>query len=244
MPINFASLFQDSWNFMRNQTQFTLFGIALLAIFPIVIFSLYPNVELTPEQLQSQDNLSLLAQNMAPTLISSVISVFINILLIINIQSISNGNFQGFFSQAPSAIKAFFPILLLTFLMVMPLSFGVSFGGLASQAGNLAILLIPLMASGIFIFVKLCLVSYAYLIEKPQKNTFDTLKFTWQLSRGKMVSLFIFCILTYLLPAFIGSTIAGAIGSILSQIVSAVMNLFIVIFSVRFYQVYRQLPAK
>ena len=244
MPINFASLFQDSWNFMRNQTQFTLFGIALLAIFPIVIFMLFPSVEITPQQLQSQDNLGLLAQNMAPTLISSVISVFINILLIINIQAISNGNFQGFFRQSPVALKAFFPILLLTFLMVMPLSFGISFGGLATQAGSLAILFIPLMASGIFIFVKLCLVSYVYLIETPQKSIFNTLKFTWQLSRGKLTPLFLFCLLTYLLPSLIGTVIAQIGGSILSQIISAVLNLFIVIFSVRFYQVYRQLSAK
>lgn len=244
MPINFASLFQDSWNFMRNQMQFTLFGIALLAIFPIIIFSLFPSAELNPQQLQSEQNLALLAQTMIPMIISSAISVFINILLIINIQAISNGSFQRFFNLTGMALKAFFPVLLLTLFMVMPVSFALSFSGIAIQSNNVGPLLLPLMVVGIFVFVKLSLVSYAYLIEKPQKSIFDTLKFTWQLSRGKMVSLLIFCMLTYLLPSFIGAAIAGVAGSILSQIASAVLNLFIVIFSVRFYQVYRQLPAK
>ena len=121
---------------------------------------------------------------------------------------------------------------------------GISFGGTVGQNGSLAILILPLMATGIYVFLKLCLIIYAYLLEEPRKGVFETLRFTWSLSRGKMSSLLLFCILSYLIPSLIGNfigRIGGDVGVILSQLVSALVSLFVIVFGFRFYQLYRQI---
>lgn len=240
MPIKFSNLLQDSWNFMRNQANFTVTGVALLVLLQLGTFYLVPRPVVS---LSNQDIVALLALQMAPTIVSALVSVFINILLILNIKSINNGNYQHFAQNVGETFKVFLPIVGLTIFMVLPMSIGISFGGTVGQSGSLAIMILPLMATGIYVFVKLCLVVYAYLLEEPRKSFMETLKFTWGLSRGRMVPLFLFCVLSYMFPSLLGSVISnmgGELGVIVSQVVGAFISLFVIIFSFRFYQVYRQ----
>ncbi|AGO15933.1 hypothetical protein K756_03560 [Glaesserella parasuis ZJ0906] len=242
MPIKFPSLLQDSWNFIRNQGSFTLTGTALLILLQLSTIFLFPRVEIQAGNTSNQEMLTLLTSQLAPTIISALISVFINILLILNIKSINSGTYQHFSQNIWATLKAFFPVILLTIFMVMPLSIGISFGGTVGQQGSLAIMILPLMATGIYLFVKLSLVVYAYLLEAPQ-SIMQTLRFTWGLSRGRMFPLFLFCILSYFFPSLLGSLIGrigGDVGIILSQVVGAFISLFVVVFGFRFYQVYRQ----
>ncbi|MDG6269513.1 hypothetical protein Q7267_08805 [Glaesserella parasuis] len=242
MPIKFPSLLQDSWNFIRNQGSFTLTGTALLILLQLSTIFLFPRVEIQAGNTSNQEMLTLLTSQLAPTIISALISVFINILLILNIKAINSGTYQHFSQNIGATLKAFFPVILLTIFMVMPLSIGISFGGTVGQQGSFAIMILPLMATGIYLFVKLSLVVYAYLLEAPQ-SIMQTLRFTWGLSRGRMFPLFLFCILSYFFPSLLGSLIGrigGDVGIILSQVVGAFISLFVVVFGFRFYQVYRQ----
>ncbi|MDP0383092.1 hypothetical protein Q7Y45_04185 [Glaesserella parasuis] len=242
MPIKFPSLLQDSWNFIRNQGSFTLTGTALLILLQLSTIFLFPRVEIQAGNTSNQEMLALLASQLAPAILSALISMFINILLILNIKSINSGTYQHFSQNIGATFKAFFPIILLSIFMVMPLSIGISFGGTVGQQGNLAIMILLLMATGIYLFIKLSLVVYVYLLETPQ-GIMQTLRFTWGLSRGRMVPLFLFCILSYFFPSLLGSLIGRIgedVGIILSQVVGAFISLFVVVFGFRFYQVYRQ----
>ncbi|KAE9541403.1 hypothetical protein HT665_03885 [Ursidibacter maritimus] len=248
MPINFLGLLQDSWNFMRNQPNFTLFGVGLLLVLQLASFYFMPPVQLSEQELKSPEALqSVLSAQFYPTLISGIISVFVNVLLILNIKSISKGEYQHFFQNIVATLQKLPAVIVLSLVMVVPLSVAIAFGGTAAQAGNVAIMILPLMIAGLFIFIKLCLVVYAYLIEEPQLSVTQTIKHTWQLSRGKMLVIFLFCILSYFIPSALGSLfsgIAGSLGVIISYFVSAVLNLFFVIFSFRFYQIFRTLPQR
>lgn len=243
MPIKFSNLLQDSWNFIRNQANFTVTSIALLVLLQLGTFYLFPRPVVSQADLQNQDVLALFAQQLTPTIVSALVSVFLNVLIILNIKSINNGTYQHFAQNLSESLKAFLPIIGLTIFMVLPMSIGISFGGTVGHPGSLAIMILPLMATGIYVFVKLCLVVYAYLLEEPRKGVMETLKFTWGLSRGRMLPLFLFCVLSYMLPSLLGSVVSnigGELGIILSQVVGAFISLFVIIFGFRFYQVYRQ----
>lgn len=243
MSINFVQLFQQSWNFMRNQTHFTLVGLALLAGLQIVNLVIFPPIHATATT--ANPNEAALALNLPSVVASALINVFVTILLILNIKAINRGEYHGFFRPLPATLRAIGPVIVLMMLMVLPLSIGVSSGVLALQNPSMSLVSLLLMISGGYIFVKFCLLVYVYLIEEPQKSLGETIKFTWLISRGKMLILMLFCLIVYLLPLMISNQFArlGEIGVFLAQLVSAVLSLYFVIFSFRFYLIYRDLNA-
>lgn len=246
MPIKFADLLQQSWNFIRNQRSFSLFSIVTIAIAQILIIFLSSNraPEITQQQIEQQqvEPAQILAF-LLPTILFGMISLFINVLMILNIQSINSGNYQHFFQNLFTAVKAFLPVLFLQIVMISPFSLGISF---ALTSPGTTIIAFSLILVGFYLFFKLCLLIYVYLIEKPQKTLSETIKFTLQLSRGKMLPLVLFCVISYVMPGILSRFIAtlgdGMVGSTLSIILSAFITVFITIFGFRFYQIYRQLP--
>lgn len=246
MSINFQALFQDTWNFVRNRPQFTLYAVALLAILQIAITLFVPH----PAMPESVEGNSIREQINAfdlllPSLLSMSVVVLINVLLILNIKSINNGNYQHFFQNITAALNSFIPTLLLTLIQVFPISLGIAFA-LFPDFGNAAPLMaMPIMLMGLFVFIKLNLVIYAYLIDEPRKSLGEVLKFVWQLSRGRMLPLIIFTAIIYFIPTVLGSVAGsfaalGTVGVIIGQLLNAFINLTMVIFSFRFYQNYRQ----
>lgn len=242
MPIQFPTLLQESWNFIRNQLNFTLTGVGLLLSIQLITFYAVPKTAVDPAMLQPEMLDARLAASLLPMLVSSLLGFVINILLILNIKAINNGYYQHFFQPLGRLFKVILPMIGLSLLMVIPLSIGLSATVAARQSSDLAIISLPLMITGIFFFVKWCLATYVYLIEEPQKGVFETLSFTWKISRGKMATLFLFCILSYLVPSLLVALI-DRLDGLLSLFAGAFLNLFVVVFSFRFYQVYRQNKA-
>lgn len=244
MPVHFFGLLQDSWNFMRNRPHFTLYGVGLLFGLQLTIAYLLPAAQLSETQMRSPDALEqAVAAQILPTMLSGVISVFVNILLILNIKSINNGNYQHFFQHSWLTFSKLLPVIALTLVMALPLSMAIAFGGTAAQSGNLALLILPLMITGIYVFLKLCLAVYTYLIEGVGIS--DALKQTWQLTRGRMLAMLLFCLLSYLVPnvlSAVATQLGGSFGVVLGQGVNALLNLFVVIFTFRFYQALRSKP--
>lgn len=240
MPVNFLQLFQESWNFMRNQANFTLVGLALLIGLQVANLFILPPI--TPENLAGNTPESVLTLNLPSLVVPALIDVFVTILLILNIKAINQGNYRHFFQPLSAAFKALLPVVAMSMLMALPISIGVSSGVLATQMPSLGIISLPLLVSGCYIFVKFCLLAYVYLLEEPQKSLGETIKFTWQLSRGKMLTLILFCIVVYLLPSLIANQIAQ-LGALPARVLSAFFSLYFVIFSFRFYQIYRNLNA-
>lgn len=235
MPINFTELLQQSWNFMRNQPKFTSFAISLLILLQIINFIFLPT---TAE--------SLSAEMLFPRLLSAAATVFLSILVILNIKSINNGSFQQFFQNSAEALQRFFPVILLTLVMVFPVSVGMAAGTLATVGGDsgLSLVALPLLIGGLFIFIKFSLVTFVYLIETPQKTVKETLAFTWQLTRGRMYPVVIYCVISQFLPILLNTLVlslgANLITVVVSLVLSAFLSLYMNIFGFRFYQSYRQ----
>lgn len=149
-----------------------------------------------------------------------------------------------FFKNVGSALMNFLPVLILQFIMVLPLSLGASFLMASPESVMIAL---PVLVMGLYFCIKLSIVIYAYLLESPRKTLLGSIKFTFQLSRGKIFPLILFCVISYLLPGMLSRLLAvlgnDVMGAFITVVCSAVINVFMLIFSFRFYQVYRQMPA-
>lgn len=245
MPIHFQSLFQDTWNFIRNRPSFTLYAIILLAVLQTSIGVLAPR----PMIVEGSDAVSIKEQVnvfdlLLPSLLSMAVIIFVNVLLILNIKSINNGDYRTFLQNSNGALTSFFPAMLLTLVQVFPISLGLAFALLPNLGNAAPLMALPLMLMGLFVFIKLNLAIYVYLIDEPKKTIGETLKYTWALSRGRMLPLIIFTAIIYFLPTTLGAVTGifsslGIVGVIIAQAFNAFLNLAIVIFSFRFYQSYR-----
>ena len=231
MPINFPQLLQDSWNFIRNRRQFSLTAIGLLLAIQLLATFVLANL------MASNSTASLL-----PSLLIGIGNIFISVLLVLNINDINSGTFQSFFQNTGKALTKLLPAILLYIIMGLPLSFGMSsilFGNISGNGAN--IFSLPLLAIGIFVFVRLNLSTYVFLVENYRVG--QAVKFMWQLAKGKMAALFAYTLLANLLPILI-TALVGRLGDnvvimVLSFVISAFLSLFTTIFGFRFYQTIR-----
>ena len=231
MSINFPPLIQDSWNFIRNRSQFSLTAIALLIAIQLLAILLLPSVVMFSQ-----------ATALLPAFLLSLGNIFVSILLILNIKAINAGHFQSFFQNVGKAFAKLLPAIVLYIIMVLPLSFGASSILVSTYSGNgTSVIGLPILVIGIFIFVRLNLSIYAFLVEDYHVG--QAVKFMWQLAKGKMAILFGYTFLANILPVLITSLI-GRLGDngvvmILSIVLSAFLSLFTTIFGFRFYQTIR-----
>ena len=231
MPINFPQLLQDSWNFIRNRRQFSLTAIGLLLAIQLLATFVLANL------MASNSTASLL-----PSLLIGIGNIFISVLLVLNINDINSGTFQSFFQNTGKALTKLLPAILLYIIMGLPLSFGMSsilFGNISGNGAN--IFSLPLLAIGIFVFIRLNLSTYVFLVENYRVG--QAVKFMWQLAKGKMAALFAYTLLANLLPILI-TALVGRLGDnvaimVLSFVISAFLSLFTTILGFRFYQTIR-----
>ncbi|QLB21342.1 hypothetical protein A6B43_07320 [Vespertiliibacter pulmonis] len=242
MPIRFPQLLQDSWNFMRNHTQFSLFGFLLLLLLQGSMTFFAYQVPEPSQDLVSQDVVEqVVIAQFLPTIIAAIATIFINVLLILNINTIIAGHYSHFFTNLGQTVKYFFPALWLNIIMILPVSIGVA----GALSGTGSFLILPLFVGSMFIFIRLCLVVFVYIIEQPQKNISESLRFIWQLGRGKMRWLMLFCLLSYLFPGGINILLSKILPEMLTAIIlpllTSAINLYLIIFGFRFYQALRSL---
>lgn len=231
MPINFPQLLQDSWNFIRNRRQFSLTAMGLLLVIQLLATFVLSNF------MVSDSAVSLL-----PSFLIGIGNIFISVLLVLNINDINAGTFQSFFQNTSKALAKLLPAISLNIIMVLPLSFGMSSILFSNISGSGAsIFSLPLSAIGIFVFVRLNLAIYVFLVENYRVG--QAVKFMWQLAKGKMAALFAYTLLANLLPILI-TALVGRLGDnvaimVLSFVISAFLSLFTTILGFRFYQTIR-----
>ena len=231
MPINFPQLLQDSWNFIRNRRQFSLTAMGLLLAIQLLATFVLSNF------MVSDSAVSLL-----PSFLIGIGNIFISVLLVLNINDINVGIFQSFFQNTSKALAKLLPAISLYIIMVLPLSFGMSSILFSNISGSGAsIFSLPLSAIGIFVFVRLNLAIYVFLVENYRVG--QAVKFMWQLAKGKMAALFAYTLLANLLPILI-TALVGRLGDnvaimMLSFVISAFLSLFTTILGFRFYQTIR-----
>ena len=231
MQINFTHILQDSWNFIRNRRQFSLTAMGLLLA-----------IQLLATFVLSNFMVSASAVSLLPSLLIGIGNIFISVLLVLNINDINVGIFQSFFQNTSKALAKLLPAISLYIIMVLPLSFGMSSILFSNISGSGAsIFSLPLSAIGIFVFVRLNLAIYVFLVENYRVG--QAVKFMWQLAKGKMAALFAYTLLANLLPILI-TALVGRLGDnvaimMLSFVISAFLSLFTTILGFRFYQTIR-----
>lgn len=236
----FGQVFQDTGNFVRNRPVFIFYAVVMFVLPQLLLSTFFPKIPLDFAQLNasSEKGMELVGQSLLPSILSMLIHVFVNMLVILNIQSISQGQVSTFWRNGLPALNRFAGVLLLSFLQALALSFAVTatlFGG-----NSFSLLTLPLLISGLFIFIKLSLVVYVYLLERPHFSVGQSLMFVWQMSRGKFLQLVVFCVIIDVLPLFLNGGIASVQVPLLSEMLGALVNVLVIIFSFRFYQIYRQ----
>ena len=231
MQINFTHILQDSWNFIRNRRQFSLTAMGLLLA-----------IQLLATFVLSNFMVSASAVSLLPSLLIGIGNIFISVLLVLNINDINVCIFQSFFQNTSKALAKLLPAISLYIIMVLPLSFGMSSILFSNISGSGAsIFSLPLSAIGIFVFVRLNLAIYVFLVENYRVG--QAVKFMWQLAKGKMAALFAYTLLANLLPILI-TALVGRLGDnvaimMLSFVISAFLSLFTTILGFRFYQTIR-----
>ena len=102
MLMNFPQLIQDSWNFIRNRSQFSLFAIILLVAIQATVLLIMPN---TPASAEASISMLL------PTVIIGIANVYVSLLLILNIKSINAGQYHAFLQNALTAFNKLLPAI-------------------------------------------------------------------------------------------------------------------------------------
>lgn len=235
--INFSVILQESANLLRNTPRFTLIALALLMLPQLVKFSADLD---TSGGLGTLENQAVLT-NLPQIMLSALLTVLINIIIILVIKAVNNGTFKSFSQVTSEALRSLFGVLVLSFLSALPISIAMA----GFSFGEVGVLMIPLFVGGLFLFIKLSLASYAYLLESPRKSLTEILKYTWSLSHGRFSTLLIFVLLAYMLPALLQSILGLALGNslfgvLILDMIAALIALFVIVFSFRFYQMYRR----
>lgn len=239
MPINFSILLQDSLNFIRNQRVFSQISVLAILLNALVFTLWLPQGELSvnPATMTPEESQQLLL-SLTPNLFGSLINVLIPIWIILNIKRINQGKNFAVGSVLSTSLIKLIPILLLSFISFLLISLAMSL----ALTGSVNMMILPLMLLGIFIFIKLSLVNYIYLIEN--KSISETILLAWKWSKGRMQLLSLYCVLNYLIPGMIGllfNAVDNTAVQIIGIIVSALLSFFCIVFSFRFYQSFRQL---
>lgn len=236
MSVNFVQLLQESWNFIRNQRAFTLTAIAVIIAFQLVNLLLASQMPLDPRQATGNAGSSLFI-----ALVLGIFSIYFSlVLLVLNIKNINVGQYRHFFTPVGEAFTKLFPVIGVILLMSFPLSFGIVAAAIGAESGGIGIIALPLLVSGIFIFLKLCLGTYALLIENFSVG--QAVKFSWQLTKGKMIWVIGYVLIAYILPMIFNMAFTQAGNSVmlyLSLFISAFLSVFTTVFGFRFYQALR-----
>lgn len=255
MPINFTQLFQDSWNFIRNQRQFTITFTVAFFLISLVVYILgttvlepintIPNTEqLSPEQLaatvlEKVDVVQIVFIN----IISQILFLAVSSWGILTVHHISLHNNYRPSQVFTMMLSRFFGVLLLNILLLLPILIGLSNVWIALLGRNSPSMFSVLaMFFGIFVFIRLCLAPVSYLI--GDKRLLESVSFIWQKGVKRTMVLFLYCVLVYFIFQLIGQQLASIsdnlIFTLLVSLVISFINAFALVFTYRFYSIFTQ----
>lgn len=215
----------------------------MLLVISYVQFYSVPNVAEIQQAAPAETALFVMLDRFEIFLLFGFLGTLFNILVILNIKAITEGHYQHFFQHTFQASKALLSVVILYIIISLPFSLGIA---LISDLLNSSTIGLLVLIFGVYFFVRLSLVVYMYLLETSQNGIGQTLKLSWQLSHNRFKPIFLFCLIVYFLFGLLEMWLGGYVDNILviSPVVKAAINYFIIVFSFRFYQVYRQQGVK
>jgi len=231
MQINFTQIFQDSLNFMRNQRKTVLIFIGIFVISQLInalVSVPMPSLGDNPNPSQ-QDIIDALSKVEPTALIGSflfqqLLMSFIATFGIATIHHISLQNENPINQGLMLTLRRFLGVVVLDIFMSLPLLFGIADVMSSFLSKNaLSPLAFVSMVFGLFFFVQSALQ-------------------VWRAGIKRNGVLIIYALLTYLLLPLVVNTIGAILGSsFLSAIVgilAALFQLFILVFTYRFYSLF------
>lgn len=248
MPINFTSLFQDSWNFMRNQKELVYRFLFIYALFSLASYALSSNLldnadlvsSNTPEQALQNIALSDVALMYA---LQQVAFLFLNCWAMLSVDQINRQHAFNLNQSFTATLSKFIGVIVLNILLVLPLlliALDIISSILTERSPSAFAL--PGMIFGIFVFIRLFLAPIAYLL--GEQTFSNAIGFIWKTGVKRNGTLLLFCLITQFLFGLIAQPLnalaSNGILAIVAAILLAGLNLFSLILTYRFYTLFTQ----
>ncbi|WP_133543299.1 hypothetical protein [Mesocricetibacter intestinalis] len=255
MPINFTQIFHNSWNFVRNEKQFTLSFLVIFALTLLLVNHLTREF-LAPvmDKISQADNSeleSLLQQGQqSKGALSYLFNQFLVLLVsswgIIHIHRISQRNTPNLIGSFAVVLSKLAGIVILNVLIMLPMLAAMAnlLPLMLSGSGAVSIALIAVIL-GIFIYVRLCLAPLSYFI--GNKPIMQAIPYFWRIGNKRTGTLLIYCLIVqFFLPfvsmqfSFLGQM--NILLEIISILAISFINLFTLVITYRFYTLFIQNP--
>ena len=156
------------------------------------------------------------------------IYIFISAWCLVTIHQISLRQFSTVLQSFSSTLKRIWGALLLSFLIAI------------QQKVQPSIISLFAIIIGIGLYVRLCLAPVHYLLTDAGISA--SAKITWRAAMGRVSVLFIFCLLIYVLvplaESFLISLSSNAIMALITGIIAALINVFALVVTYRFYTLF------
>ena len=248
MPINFTQIIKDSFHFMQNEKR-NIIVLCALYFFADIIMVLLQSVMLPNEIIVSLSNnqiSSAISEEQGINLVTffflkQFIYIFISAWCLVTIHQISLRQFNTVLQSFSSTLKRIWGAMLLSFLILIPILVGLTEAMIAIQQKiQPSILSLFAMVIGIGLYIRLCLAPVHYLLTNDSIS--HSAKITWRAAMGRVSVLFIFCLLTYVLIPFVENFLtvfsSNAIMALISGILVALINVFALVVTYRFYTLF------
>ena len=248
MPINFTQIFQDSLNFMRNQRKTVLIFIGIFVIAQLInqlVSVPLPSLGNNPDP-SLQDIINALSKVEPTALIGSflfqqLLMSFITTLGIATIHHISQQNQNPINQGLMLTLRRFLGVVVLDIFMSLPLLFGMVdvVSSFLSKNAHSPLAFVS-MVFGLFVFVRLCL-SPVHYIASNQSIGQSALQ-VWRAGIKRNGVLITYALITYLLLPLLANSISTTLGtsflSVIFGILVALFQIFILVFTYRFYSLF------
>lgn len=240
MSLNFTQMLQDSGNFFRNQ-QKTMWQFVGLIVVLQGLFMLLPMPTMAIAENGLPDMSQVNSESLVWYLAIKGAMLFINTWGLATIYKISRENDRTLANSLALALRKIAGVLLLNMLMILPMGIGIGQISVALFSQTAPSLSATLMLFfGIWIFVRLNLMDVHYLT--TQDNLGQTIKTVWLQGRNTKGPLWIYTLLAYFIAPLALSVLQqlpeNVVLDFVSIIIIALMSLFILVFTYRFYSLW------
>ncbi|XWY22439.1 hypothetical protein ACNGTP_04675 [Bisgaard Taxon 45] len=252
MTINFTKIFQDSWNFVRNQRQITLtfvFAFFLSNFLISLLISSISSNEVMSLRNSSDDLAQILGISTAGPNDASlyffhqVINFILAAWCLISIHHISQST-PSLNASFHLALQRFFGALIINILLITPIIIGLSeiFFSLIVKKSQPSMFSLLSVGFGIYLCIRFCLTSTHYLI--THEGLIQSFKTTWKAGIKRVIPLFSYSMMVYFLLPVVIRQLAAIATNLIVEIAVALLIAFLTVFSLvftyRFYTIFMQ----
>ena len=249
MKINFTQVLQDSWHFFRNQQKIMLQLVFMLFIVQVLSVLLTPDF-MAQDTVSGGNTLSDLGQINASDFLASFLpaqlaSIFISAWGLMTIHQISRHNPLTLSTNFVLTLRRFIGVIVLETVSVLPVLIGVAHivgVALSNTAPSIAALLTIFF--GIYFFIRLNLASLHYLT--TQDGIGQSLQKIWLQGRNQKTALLIYALLVYFVAPMLILQLSvlseNLIFSVIVSLTAALINIFTLVVTYRFYSLFMQEP--